>query len=188
MHHLHSSISSPSFCCFCICMSEAPEHILISRFHISALPAAPSLAAQPRFSVWQRAHASSSSIWMHMQNRCPNQSLHLHASFHVLQTCESISGCNYACICASDHSIPSLVIMALLPPAVRLKNCSAWPKSRQTPALLWHLSGWAHPQFSERIKCSPSLILDRISEWKEKIYRSFSCPRRKRAWIIYCVY
>lgn len=40
-------------------MSEAPEHILISRFHISASPAAPSLVVRLRLGVWRRAHVGS---------------------------------------------------------------------------------------------------------------------------------
>lgn len=35
---------------------RGPEHILISRFHISALPEAPSLVVQPWLSVWLRVH------------------------------------------------------------------------------------------------------------------------------------
>lgn len=185
MHHLHASISSPSVCCFCICMSEAPEHILISRFHISVLPAAPSLAVQPRLSVLTARARQQQQIWTHTQKSLSKRILTPACKFPCAANtwvCLWMQLCMHLCSWITQF-----------PPRWSWHFCHLLLDRRtaqpdQSHVRHQRLSGWAHIQFSELIKCFPSLILYCISEWKEKIYRSFSCPRRKGAWIIYCAY
>lgn len=125
---------------------RGPEHILISRFHISASPVAPSLVAQPRLSVCR-------SVSEYTSEAPPRTRAHRHAStpgcLHVPPTCECVSpavrrrgrGRGRAPLTSSSSPcrfLCALLISALLPPAVGQWNrAPATPKSRRTAAGLW---------------------------------------------------